>query len=281
VLQREGKGQIQPAPAIAEAANALLSSAVPGADAKRVEDLVFNTVDDMRKSFNLTLVLSKWLFIAGLVMLALAFLAALGSDKLWAVGVSGGAGILSLLLSALRNPLDRIRNAAGNLAQIQAAYLGFYKQLYMLGSGAPASSTREDTVAYASAIQQAAQAMVSAVGTAIGTVKAAEPHGSARQDRGSRSILAPGSASSTASHNALAAPAAHGHQPPRKQPAPPDVPAPGHANPSAIPPPSEITTALPPAPAIGDPPASAAENGPVAPALPLPRKARAGRAPRA
>ncbi|MEJ0019121.1 MAG: hypothetical protein WDN25_21700 [Acetobacteraceae bacterium] len=181
VLQRESHGQL--APSIVAAADALLSQAIPGADARRVEDLVFNTVEDMRTSFRLTLLLSQWLFIAGLVMVAVAFFAALLSDRLWAVGVSGGAGVLSLLLSALRNPLDRIRNAAGNLTQIQAAYLGFYKQLYMLGGGMP-SLSRADAVAYSAAIQAASDGMVIAVSNAIERGQAREAASRSRTGAG-------------------------------------------------------------------------------------------------
>ena len=151
---------------VVEATDKLFNSAVPGANAQRVEELVFTTIDDMRKSFGLTLQLSTWLFIAGLLMIGAAFLTALVSDKLWAVGVTGGSGALSLLLSAVMNPLDRIRNAAGNLAQIQMAYLSFYKQLYILGDGGE-SLTREDALAYSQQIQKAATAMVDSVSSAL------------------------------------------------------------------------------------------------------------------
>jgi hypothetical protein len=182
VLQRETAGRLDPE--VAEKAAHMLSVAVPGTDAEKVEKLVFDTVEDLRRSFNMTLVLSRWLFFAGLVMLMLAFGAALFSQRL-AVGISGSAGIISLLLSALRNPLDRVRNAAANLTQIQAAYLGFYKQLYILGARVEGLS-RDDTIAYAKAINDAANGMVVSVGTAIETRVRPDPtarHSPFRRDQ--------------------------------------------------------------------------------------------------
>jgi hypothetical protein len=163
VLQRETAGQLTPE--VAEKAARMLSVAIPGTDAEKVEKLVFDTVEDMRRSFKMTLELSRWLFFAGLAMLALAFGAAFGSNHL-AVGLSGSGGIISLLLSALRNPLDRVRNAAANLAQIQASYLGFYKQLYILGARVEGLS-HDDTIAYARAINEAANGMVVSVNSAF------------------------------------------------------------------------------------------------------------------
>ena len=144
----------------------VLSAAIPGADADKVQKLIFMTIEDMRKSFTMTLQLSQWLFFAGLVMVAGAFCAALFEQKLWAAGIAGGSGSLSLLLSAVMNPLDRIRGAAGNLAQIQAAYLAFYKQLYILGVGVEQLS-RDEAIAYAHELQQAANVMVESIGGAL------------------------------------------------------------------------------------------------------------------
>jgi hypothetical protein len=167
VIQREAESlSIEPNERVVDAVGRAFSAAIPGADTDKVQKLIFDTVDDMRRSFKLTLELSRWLFFAGLGMVALAFGAALLSDKLWAVGVSGGSGVLSLLLSAVMNPLDRIRAAAANLAQVQASYLAFYKQLYILGTSTE-TLTRADAVSFSEELRKAATAMVDSVGTAL------------------------------------------------------------------------------------------------------------------
>lgn len=168
VIQREAEAlSIKPSARVVDAVGRTFSAAVPGADTEKViQKLIFGTIDDMRKSFNLTLQLSRWLFFAGLLMVVGAFIAALASNKFWAVGVSGGSGALSLLLSAVMNPLDRIRSAAGNLAQVQASYLAFYKQLYILGA-ATETLSRDDAVSFSQELRKAATAMVETVGTAL------------------------------------------------------------------------------------------------------------------
>lgn len=167
VIEREAASlAIEPTSHVVDAVGRSFSAAIPGADVQKVQDLIFTTVDDLRRSFKLTLDLSRWLFFAGLGMVALAFGAALVSDKLWAVGVSGGSGALSLLLSAVMNPLDRIRGAAGNLAQVQASYLAFYRQLYILGTSTETLS-RVDAISFSEEIRKAATAMVDSVGNAL------------------------------------------------------------------------------------------------------------------
>lgn len=167
VIQREAASlSIKPSEKVVDAVGMALSAAVPGADIKEVKELIFETVDDMRRSFKMTLELSRWLFFAGLGMVGLAFLSALFSDRLWAIGVSGGGGALSLLLSATMNPLDRIRAAAGNLAQVQAAYLAFYKQLYILGTSTD-TLNRADAIGFSEELRKAATSMVETVSTAL------------------------------------------------------------------------------------------------------------------
>ena len=140
---------------LVEVAEKELSAAVPGFDEARVQEMVFTTIVDLRTSFRMTLDLSRWLFIAGLCLVIISLLAGIFGVNDLSIGVSGGAGALSLLLSAVMNPLDRIRNAAGNLVQFQAAYLAFYKQLYMLGGHIDALSGKE-VIAYAGEIRKAA-----------------------------------------------------------------------------------------------------------------------------
>jgi len=55
----------------------VLSAAIPGADADKVQKLIFMTIEDMRKSFTMTSSFRSWLFFAGLVMVVAAFCAAL------------------------------------------------------------------------------------------------------------------------------------------------------------------------------------------------------------
>jgi hypothetical protein len=95
-----------------------------------------------------------------------AFVAGLFNANSTSVAVSGGSGALSLLLSAVMNPLDRIRSAAGNLVQIQAAYLAFYKQLTILG-GSGDSLRREEIIAYAQEIREASSGLAKTITGAL------------------------------------------------------------------------------------------------------------------
>lgn len=205
VIKREAASlSIEANERVVDAVGKAFSAAIPGADTGKVQELIFETVDDMRRSFKMTLELSRWLFFAGLGMVALAFCAALFSDKLWAIGVSGGGGALSLLLAATMNPLDRIRGAAANLAQVQAAYLAFYKQLYILGTTTE-TLNRADAISFSEELRKAANAMVESVSAALekGAAEASagrsmaglrgrkDTNGAANQKRRQRALPAP------------------------------------------------------------------------------------------
>lgn len=133
-LQDDSGQQVSVAPgvveAVAEKARATYSSVVPGVESKKVEELIFSTIEDIRRSFNLTLKLSQVLFYAGLLMMITAFITALaGGEKIISL-LFGSGGMVSVLISSLiTSPLDRVQNAAGNLVQLQMAYLAYYKQL--------------------------------------------------------------------------------------------------------------------------------------------------------
>jgi hypothetical protein len=151
---------------------------------ERVENLVFETIGDIRRSFRLTLLLSQVLFYAGLVMVCLAFLMGLnGKDQLLSA-ILGTGGILSSLLSTtVTSPMDRVRNAAGNLIQLQIAYLAYYKQLYLLGADAK-SLTHEDAFAFARQISECAKALMGFVQLYV--------QGARREDRGPEAGAAAG-----------------------------------------------------------------------------------------
>jgi hypothetical protein len=166
VVRREAKElDIKPSKSLIEAAGKAATAAIPGLEQARVQTLVFTTIEDMRTSFKLTLELSRWLFFAGILLVMVAFVAGLFNASSSSVAVSGGSGALSLLLSAVMNPLDRIRNAAGNLVQIQAAYLAFYKQLTILGGGDVLA--REEIIAYAREIREASSGLAKTITGAL------------------------------------------------------------------------------------------------------------------
>ena len=148
---------------VAEKASAKYSHYLPEVDPKRVEDLIFGTIEDIRRSFNLTLLLSQVLFYSGLVMVLVAFVTGiLGGDKLLAA-VLGAGGILSSLLSTtVISPLNRLRDAAGNLVQFQMAYLAYYKQLYLLG-GETHRLTHQELLDYTREVGDRATALMASV----------------------------------------------------------------------------------------------------------------------
>jgi len=145
-----------------EKARDTFSSAVGQIDLKQVTDLVFGTIKDVRRSFSLTLVLCQVLFYAGLAMVAAAFIITLAGGKQWASILFGVSGVASVLISSfVLGPLDRIRDAAGNLIQLQMAYLAYYNQLYLLGGGR--KLPREEAFLYAKEIDRAALSMIGGV----------------------------------------------------------------------------------------------------------------------
>jgi hypothetical protein len=151
------------APDTVEQIRDILSPAVPGTEQAKVEQLVFGTIEDIRKSFNLTLKLSQLLFYAGVALLVASFVVAVWKDSQTIVAaVFGAGGVASLISSTLMNPLDRIRNAGANLVQLQMVYLAYYKHLYMLG-GARELPASADTSRDAKELREATAAMVSTI----------------------------------------------------------------------------------------------------------------------
>lgn len=149
---------------VTEITRKTFSSALPEIKMEKVEELVFNTIEDIRKSFNITLRLSQVLFYAGLGMVVAAFIVALASDDEQMVSLLFGAGgMVSMLISALvSSSLDRVQKAAGDLVQLQMAYLAYYKQLVLLG-GTGADLSTEDAIQYSKEIDRAANSLINAV----------------------------------------------------------------------------------------------------------------------
>lgn len=139
------------------------STAVPEVEAKKVEQLIFGTIEDIRRSFRVTLLLSQVLFYAGLVMVVAAFVVGLlGGEKMLTL-LFGAGGIAGVLISSLvTGPMNRVQTAASDLVQLQMAYLAYYKQLYLLG-GAGKPLPREDAVLYAHEIDRAARSLIGAI----------------------------------------------------------------------------------------------------------------------
>lgn len=148
---------------LAEKARKTYSMVVPEVGKDRVEELIFGTIEDMRTSFKLTLRLSQVLFYSGLVMVATAFVVGLAGGKEMITLLFGAGGIAGVLLSSLvLSPLNRVQNAAGELVQLQMAYLAYYKQLYLLGSGS-GPLPKDDAIAFAREIDRAANSLISTV----------------------------------------------------------------------------------------------------------------------
>lgn len=118
---------------VAEVVRAGISSSVlPEIDVEKVQDLVFGTIEDARHSFKLSLRLTQFLFYAGLAMVAVAFIVMVlyQTDKVPSL-IFGAVGVSGVVTSLLLNPLDRVQNAAGNLIQLEMAFLSYYKILYL------------------------------------------------------------------------------------------------------------------------------------------------------
>ena len=139
------------------------SSIVPDLATDRVEELIFGTIKDVKRAYSITLLLSQVLFYAGLAMVVAAFIVGLSSGEKLISLFFGTGGIASMLISSLVvSPLDRVQNAAGNLVQLQMAYLSYYKQLYLLG-GNNAAVTRDDALAYSKEIDRVTLSLMGSV----------------------------------------------------------------------------------------------------------------------
>lgn len=135
----------------------VFSPALPGVDLTKVEDLLFSTFADIREGFQTTVNLAKYLFFAGLAMLVAALvLAAFQRSATW---LFGSGGIISVIVSLVVNPLDRIRNAGANLVQIQMSYIAYYNLLDLLGRRRENLSV-DETGRYAKELRESASSMV-------------------------------------------------------------------------------------------------------------------------
>jgi hypothetical protein len=148
---------------LAEKAIKTFSVFMPQIGQDRVEELIFGTIEDMRTSFKLTLRLSQVLFYSGLVMVAVAFVVALTAAEKLVPLLFGAGGLANVLLSSLvLSPLNRVQDSAGDLVQLQMAYLAYYKQLSLLG-GSSQEMSRDDAIAFSREIDRAALSLISSV----------------------------------------------------------------------------------------------------------------------
>jgi hypothetical protein len=169
---------------VATKARETYSSIVPELASDKVEDLIFGTIEDVKRAYTITLLLSQVLFYAGLAMVIAGFVAGLMSGEKLISLFFGSGGIASMLISSLVvSPLDRVQNAAGNLVQLQMAYLAYYKQLYLLG-GNNETISREDALTYAREIDRVTLSL-------MGSVRAYVERGT-KTDQAGRSAQKPG-----------------------------------------------------------------------------------------
>jgi hypothetical protein len=161
---------------VGEKAREIASRAVPYASETESKAIVFRTLGEIEASFRLTLTLAKALFFVGLGLTIASFgMLVFTRDKVSAA-IFGVGGVLSLVLGTVVNTLDRVRDAAANLVQIQMAYLAYYKILDMLGSPAE-SPSRDDSIAYAQALSAHVLAII---GSLQGVLKPSnQPHAAA------------------------------------------------------------------------------------------------------
>jgi hypothetical protein len=148
---------------VAQEARQRFSTAIIGASETQVTELVFGTLANVRTSFRRTLLLSQWLFLTGLALTVASFLVAVFGEKDLIAGIFGGGGVLTLISHAVMNPLDRIRNAAANLVQVQIAYVSYYKQLSMLGGQDGHAMSIDDAVKYSTELRKGAVETIAAV----------------------------------------------------------------------------------------------------------------------
>ena len=139
------------------------SSIVPDLATDKVEKLIFGTIEDVQQAYKITLLLSQVLFYTGLAMVIAGFVSGLVVEHKMLSLLFGGGGIASMLISSLIvSPLDRVQTAAGNLVQLQMAYLSYYKQLYLLGGNNSALS-KDDAIAYAREIDRLTLSLMGSV----------------------------------------------------------------------------------------------------------------------
>lgn len=153
--------------AVTEKARAVYSEALPGVGEGKVETLIFETIEDIRKSFKLTLRLSQVLFYAGLAMIVTAFIVALVQGDKTISLFFGAGGMVGVLISSLvMSPLNRVQDAASDLVQLQMAYLAYYKHLVLLG-GKCESITPKEAVMYTKELVRNTTAFMSSLQTYV------------------------------------------------------------------------------------------------------------------
>lgn len=135
--------------------------AVPVLEREDLAGMISTLMKDAQSAFYSTVGLSKCLFWFGIVVVggtliaqySLQFLDPKHETVLPAI-LGGGAGAMSLICALLKNPLDKVQNSAGNLAQLEMAVLGYVDQLDVLMTRPPAGSM-DDAIKAARAIRVA------------------------------------------------------------------------------------------------------------------------------
>jgi hypothetical protein len=148
---------------VAEVVRAGSSSVLPEIDVEKVQDLVFGTIGDARHSFKLSLRLTQVLFYSGLVMVAVAFIVMVlyQTDKVPSL-IFGAVGVSGVVTSLVLNPLDRVQNAAGNLIQLEIAFLSYYKVLYLFNRP-PRELSVKDAIKVSREIQTISEDVVASI----------------------------------------------------------------------------------------------------------------------
>lgn len=155
---------VEAEPELVEETRQKYSTAIVGATEEQVNELVFGTLRDVQRSFYLTMVLARWLFGVGLTMTVAAFVTGLWfSGKETISALFGAGGLLTLISYVVMNPMDRIRNAAANLVQIQIAYVAYYKQLSLLGGSLQERVGLDEAIRYAKELREGAETMIQAL----------------------------------------------------------------------------------------------------------------------
>lgn len=149
--------------AIKKVNNVVYSEAWRDLKMEDVQEMIFGTIKDIRKSFRLTLILSQVLFYSGLTMVVVAFVVALVSGEKMVSLLFGAGGVGSVLISSLvTSPLNRVQSAAGDLVQLQMAYMAYYRLLILFGKESNLI-TVNDTILYARELNEATVTLIQSI----------------------------------------------------------------------------------------------------------------------
>jgi hypothetical protein len=134
-------------------------AATPYLRGQELAVLIRELVSNAEQAFQSVILLSKVLFWFGLVIAVatiafewLALIYKLDTGPTVAGGAVGGTLSISFIYASfIKNPLDKLQNSAGNLAQLEIALFGYLDQLTLLMS-VPGPRTVEESIKLAEAI---------------------------------------------------------------------------------------------------------------------------------